>query len=125
MFEREPGTLRSIYVSAGVGFMHDMLEVAGGTDVFQDVQRQSLQASTEVFLARAPEVIIEAIATDGWTADRLARERQVWQALTSVPAVRTGRVYLIADVRLAIPGPRVATAIALLADVLHPTLAKP
>ena len=125
MFEREPGTLRSIYVSAGVGFMHDMLEVAGGTDAFQDVQRQSLQASTEVFLARAPEVIIEVLSTGGWTADRLARERQVWQALTSVPAVRSGRVYLIADARLAIPGPRVAAAIALIADVLHPKSTKP
>jgi len=125
VFEREPGTLRSIYVSAGVGFMHDMLEVAGGTDAFQDVQRQSLQASTEVFLARAPEVIIEVLSTGGWTADRLARERQVWQALTSVPAVRSGRVYLIADARLAIPGPRVAAAIALIADVLHPKSTKP
>ena len=40
------------------------------TDVFDDVKRQSLQATTEILLARAPEVIIEAHATDGWTAER-------------------------------------------------------
>ena len=124
MFEREPGTLRSIYVSAGLGFMHDMLDAAGGADAFGDVQRQSLQATTETLLAWAPEVLVEAISTDGWTTDRLARERQVWQALASVPAVRTGRVYLLADERLSIPGPRVAAAIAVLADVLHPKPAK-
>ena len=45
-------------------------------------------------------------------------------ALPSLPAVRTGRVHLLADDRLSIPGPRVAEAIALLADVLHPKPAK-
>src|SRR5262245_43670740 len=39
IFDREPGTLRSLYASAGVGFMHDMLVAAGGDDVFGDVKR--------------------------------------------------------------------------------------
>jgi iron complex transport system substrate-binding protein len=120
VFEREPGTLRSIYVNAGIGFMHDMIEAAGGIDVFADVKRQSLQATTEILLARAPEVIIE-VATDGnWTPDRAAQERKVWQALPSLPAVRTGRIHLITDQMVAIPGPRVGDAIRLIADVLHP-----
>ncbi len=36
-----------------------MLDAAGGTNVFADVQRQSLQATTEMVIARAPEVIVE------------------------------------------------------------------
>lgn len=120
IFGREPGTLRSIYVSAGIGFLHDMLEVAGGADAFDDVKRQSLQATTEILLARAPDVIVEAHAALGWTPDRLIRERDLWRALPSLPAVRTGRVYILADDRLSIPGPRVADAIRVLARVLHP-----
>ena len=34
VFERDPTTLRGIYVSGGRGFLHDMLEVAGGENVF-------------------------------------------------------------------------------------------
>jgi iron complex transport system substrate-binding protein len=120
IFDREPGTLRSLYASAGVGFMHDMLVAAGGDDVFDDVKRQSLHATTEILLARAPEVIIEAHATENWTPERLQRERAVWNALPSLPAVRNGRVYLFADERLSIPGPRVADAIRVLARALHP-----
>ena len=120
IFGREPGTLRSLYASAGVGFMHDMLVAAGGDDVFDDVKRQSLQATTEVLLARAPEVIIEAHAGESWTAERLKRERAVWNALPSLPAVRSGRIYLLADDRLSIPGPRVADAIRVIARALHP-----
>ncbi len=122
LFGREPGTLRGIYASAAVGFLHDMLIAAGGTDVLQDVARESMQISIEVLLARAPDVIIEAHPSGPWTPERLARERAVWSALPSVPAVRTGRVHILADDRLFIPGPRVAGAIRLLAETLHPTV---
>ena len=120
VFGREPGTIRSVYVSGGVGFMHDMIESAGGDNAFKDVQRQSLQATTEILLARTLDVIVEAHPNDGWTPERVAQERRGWNALAAIPAVRSGRVYLLADDRLSIPGPRVAEAIAALADVLHP-----
>jgi len=121
LFEREPGTLRNIYASGGIGFMHDMLEAAGGEDVFADVKRQSVQATAELLLTRAPDIIVEVHTFDRWSEDRIARERGVWNALPSLPAVRSGRIYVLQDERLAIPGPRVAEAVKLLADVLHRT----
>jgi iron complex transport system substrate-binding protein len=119
IFGREAGTLRGIYASGGIGFMHDMLEAAGGNDIFSDIKRQNLQATTEMLLARAPDVIIEAYSSEGWPPERVAREREVWRALPSLPAVRSGRVRVLADDRLSIPGPRVAEGVKLLAAVLH------
>ena len=58
VFGHEPGTLRNLYASGGVGFLHDMLDVAGGVDVFGE-KRESVQARTEQLIARAPEVVIE------------------------------------------------------------------
>jgi cobalamin transport system substrate-binding protein len=121
VFDRESGSLRSMYASAGIGFMHDMLEAAGGADVFADQKRQSLQLSAETLLARAPEVIIEVKTSEGWSPERIASELSVWKALSALPAVRTGRVHILTDDRLSIPGPRVAEAIRLLARVLHPS----
>lgn len=123
IFGRENGTLRGIYASAGVGFLHDMLIAAGGRDVLGDVARESLQMSVEVLLARAPEVIVEVHPSGGWTAERLARERAVWAGLPALPAVRTGRIHILSDDRLLIPGPRVAAAVRLLAETLHPAIA--
>ena len=120
VFGREPGTLRSLYASGGVGFLHDLLEVAGGADAFADVKRESLQVSTEMMLARAPDVLLELRASEGWTAARLARERAVWRQLPSLPAVKTDRIYIMADSTLTIPGPRVVRAALAMADVLHP-----
>lgn len=124
LFGREPGSLRGLHASAGYGFMHDMLEAAGGADIFADVQRESLQLTTEVLLARAPEVIIEAHPSPAWTPERVARERAVWNALPSLPAVKSNRVYILSDDRLASPGPRVAEGVRLLARTLHPDLFK-
>ena len=53
------GALRGIYASGGVGFLHELLDVAGGDDVFADVNREAVQPSNETLLARAPHVILE------------------------------------------------------------------
>ena len=95
MFGREPGTLRNIYASGGVGFLHDLVELAGGRNVFAAVRRESLQASTETIIAAAPEVIIELRYGTSVVPGRLDAERDSWLALASVPAVRDRRVHLL------------------------------
>ena len=117
---REPDALRGIFASGGVGFMHDMLEAAGGANAFSDVRRQSLQVSAELLLAREPEVILEAHPPEGWTPARVARERQLWRAFPGLPAVRNDRIHILTDEVVLVPGPRVVDGIRLMAQVLHP-----
>jgi iron complex transport system substrate-binding protein len=120
VFERQPKTLRELYVSGGRGFLHEMLEIAGGQNVFAGSTRESVQPSTETVLARAPEIILEVRAA-GLIADReVADERQVWTALASVPAVRTGRIHFLSGDYFVVPGPRFTQATEALARVLHP-----
>ena len=121
VFGHERGALRGIYASGGVGFLDDMLAVAGGSNVFADVKLQAVQASTEQIIARRPEVILEIRASNSalQPADRTA-EARVWSALGSLPAVRNQRVMFLVDDRLVIPGPRVAEGTRLMAQALHP-----
>ena len=117
VFGRDAETLRGIYASGGVGFLHDMIEAAGGDNVFADVKRQNIQATTELAIARAPEAIIE-IGVE--TASSGVRNLEAWAALASVPAVRNKRIYLLAGDSMMNPGPRVAQSIRRMAEVLHP-----
>ena len=119
VFEREARSLRGIYASGGIGFIHDMVSAAGGDNVFGDVKRQAVQATTELILSRRPDVVLE-LRADPLTPDARRRETDVWQALPGLPAVRARRVYLLDDARTVIPGPRVAEAIELIARTLHP-----
>jgi iron complex transport system substrate-binding protein len=118
VFSRERGSLRNIDASGGIGFLHDMLEAAGGIDVLADLKRQSVVMTTEMVLARAPEVIIELRYSRDDTTD--PSDLREWNALPSVPAVRSRRVYMLRGEEFVIPGPRVAAATERIARTLHP-----
>jgi iron complex transport system substrate-binding protein len=95
-----------------------MLEAAGGEDVFGDIKRESVQATTEMILARKPDVIIE-LRYGANVAKDPARELQAWNVLSSVPAVKNRRVYLLAGDEFVVPGPRVVDATRKFAETLH------
>jgi iron complex transport system substrate-binding protein len=120
VFGREPGTLRGVDASGGYGFLHDLLELAGGSDVLADLNRQSVSMSTEMILARAPEVILELHYGNSLPRERIDAERRVWSALPAVPAVKNGRVYLLSGDEFVVPGPRIVLAAEQFARALHP-----
>lgn len=117
VFGRDPDSLRNVYASGGVGFLHDVVLLAGGTNVLADVRREGLQISAEQILARRPDVIVELRAEGGPDgADAL----RAWRTLTAVPAVKSGRVHALVGSDLVVPGPRIARAAERIARVLHP-----
>jgi iron complex transport system substrate-binding protein len=120
VFGREPGSLRRIEASGGYGFLHDLLELAGGTDVLSDLKRQSVEMSTEMVLARAPDVIIELQYGESPRRQQIDEETRVWEALPSVPAVRRKQVHLLVGDEFVVPGPRIVQAAERFARVLHP-----
>jgi iron complex transport system substrate-binding protein len=120
VFGRDAGALRHIDASGGYGFLHDVLELAGGTDVLGDLKQQSVDVSTEMILRRAPEVIIELHYGESLKSERMDDERKVWNALPSVPAVKNNRVHLLRGDEFVVPGPRIVTAAERFAQALHP-----
>jgi iron complex transport system substrate-binding protein len=120
VFERSPQTLRGIYVSGGTGFLNEMLDYAGGANVFADVKRESVQPSQEALLRRAPQVILEIRASQTLTGTDLRRDHDVWNSLLSLPAVRQRRIHFLTGSPLVVPGPRVAEGVEIMARALHP-----
>ncbi len=117
---REPQSLRAISVSGGYGFLHDLLDLAGGDNVFASVTRESLLVSTEEILAKAPDVILELHYSDPPAPQLIERERQAWKPLSAVPAVRNGKVILLFGGELVVPGPRATETARAFARALHP-----
>jgi len=117
VFGREPGSLRNINASGGEGFVHDMLVTAGGDDLLGDIHRQNVDMTTEMVLARAPDVIIEL----HYSPDAIENpDTAAWNRLAAVPAVRNHRVILLTGEEFVVPGPRVALATQRIAAALHP-----
>ena len=120
VFERDPASLRNVYASGGYGFLHDMLEIAGGRNVFAGVPQQAVQASTEMLIASRPDVIVELLYGDSLKHADIAKELRAWDALASVPAVRAHRITALTGDEFVVPGPRVVDATRKLARALHP-----
>jgi len=74
--------------------------------------------STEMVLARAPEVILEL----HYGRNDSNVDLKPWDTLGTVPAVRNKRVYLLQGEEFVVPGPRVGAATEQLARTLHPEL---
>jgi len=83
--------------------------------VFADVDRENVQATTELLLARAPDVIVELQAET-----RPAESPSPWLTLSSVPAVKSGRIVTLQGDRFVVPGPRLGGAAEAFARALHP-----
>ena len=81
-----------------------------------DVPREGLQLSSEQLLVRAPEVVIE-LRGQNWPVGRRAEELAVWRQ-ARIPASRSGRIHILNDPSLMIPGPRVGHAARTIADAV-------
>jgi len=116
---RQPGTLQGVYAAGGVGFLHEMLGVAGGANVFEDVPRESVQPSTETLLTRASDAVLELHATAP-AGNYPGGELAVWDTLASIPAARNRRVYSLVGDFVVVAGPRLAEGAEGMARALHP-----
>ena len=102
-----------IVIGAG-SFLHELMQIAGGTNVYGDMQAVSPQLSMEDVHARDPDVILanEALAAR-------IRMDPAWRGLR---AVRTGRVLIADEVLMGRPSVRMGEAAVALARLLHPEL---
>jgi iron complex transport system substrate-binding protein len=115
---RDPGTLRNINASGGYGFLSDLLDVAGGENVFADLARQSVQVSTEMLLTLAPDVIIELRYSENAPERDDPDDLAAWNTVPAVPAVRNRRVRVLTGDEFVVPGPRIRIAAERLARAL-------
>ncbi|HEX7121785.1 MAG TPA: helical backbone metal receptor [Gemmatimonadaceae bacterium] len=100
-------------MTIGAGsFLSELVAIAGGRNVFEDLPAPSPQVTFEEVLRRDPDVVLAGPLS---AAEIRASSR--WQTL---PAVREGRV-LVLDTALTIrPGVRLGEAARSIAELLHP-----
>lgn len=105
--------------TAGAGsYLDSLVSVAGGHNVFGDLEGASPQVSLEALVERQPQVIV---APRGGGGERLPPgERPGWGQLRAVEA---GNVAAVDGELMSRLGPRLGEAAAHLAAVLHPPVA--
>ena len=97
-------------------FINELIEIAGGRNVFADAPAQWPQVSLETIVSRQPDVIVLPSGDDQTLDLRRLRARVGWRDMR---AVREGRVIHVDAELFNRPGPRVAEAARQLAQLLR------
>ncbi len=103
---RRPDAIANVMTAGKRTFLDEMLEIAGGTNVFGHLDMAYPQISPEAILAQQPEVILEFAPELNLTNDLKQQMIEQWTKLGSIPAVANRRIYFITDDNALIPSPR-------------------
>ena len=94
---------------SGIGWVSELIEIAGGEDVFPELRKQKAAkdriVSPHDVIAAAPDVIVASWCGKKVVLDKI-RQRSGWDA---IPAVRNCRIVEIKSALILQPGPAALT----------------
>ncbi|MBI1352898.1 MAG: ABC transporter substrate-binding protein [Acidobacteria bacterium] len=124
---RTPGAIQDLMAVGQGPFLNELIEAAGGVNLFAEAGQFYPRIPREEILAGRPDVILDMgdmAVTDAVTEEHKRAVAALWKReFPDLPATRAGRAYAVADDRFVVPGPRVAEAAALLFRLIHPEAA--
>lgn len=125
--KKRPGVFLELDASAdgqpftlGKGsFGHELIEAAGGRNVFEEGRSAWFQVSIETVLSTNPEVILlaDALTHKSRHTPETVASRPGWRGIS---AVKRGRVHAVSADWVSRPGPRLVLGLQQIAGLIHP-----
>ena len=112
-----PGDWTGIMTTGKGTFLNELIEIAGGVNIFADAPGRYPQISKEALIKRHPEIIIEISALSSGQQRLLKKD---WEQLSVLEAVKNHRMFFLTDDYLLIPGVRIARSAERFARIIHP-----
>ncbi|MCK5219724.1 ABC transporter substrate-binding protein [bacterium] len=114
--------ISEVYIAGQGEFYHELLDLAGGENVYQRAAPKYPQVSVEGILAMNPEVVIELIPDPEGIGKTIEEIRADWSGLPGLPAVQQKQIKILTGDFLVVPGPRMMLLLKALGEALHPEL---
>lgn len=111
--------LEPIWTVGKDSFLNDLIEKAGGASVTADIKGETTILGPEAVIQRAPEIILVSQTFGG---GRQVQPLKAFSRLSSVPAIRDGKVFVLDSYLLNRSSYRVAQGVEELARIFHPEL---
>jgi iron complex transport system substrate-binding protein len=117
---RDPDCLAAV---GGGNFLDELLTIAGGKNVLATGNNSYPTIDREQLAALDPEVIIQLLP--GASAQVIQQSKDAQKNLPQVKAIKNGRVYLLSEPYLLMPGYHIADIAERFAEKLHPNRSSP
>lgn len=101
------------------GFYGELIDLAGGTNIFADLPGDFAQVSAESIIERNPDIVLltDTDLPDSPQTPDMVAARPGWDTVT---AVQNGAIYPLQGALVSTPGPRLIDGLESVAAVLHP-----
>ena len=109
------GYISEITAAGNDGFFSYLVRICGGENAYQGALSFPTLSREAIFKLN-PDVIIDLVRSE----EEAAEARKGWLSLSSVNAVRNGRLYMFTDESDTVPGPRAYLTIRKTSLALHP-----
>lgn len=119
---RSAGTLASITTIGPDTCLTELIDIAGGVNIFNDLRQDYPIISKETLMKRNPDLIIESYSESTGTYRDANEALRDWYKLGGLSAVEKGNLHVIDGDLVLKPGPRIAEAAAALAKLIQPEL---
>jgi iron complex transport system substrate-binding protein len=100
-----------------ISWGHQLIELAGGINVFGNVSLEWFSTTDEDILETNPEIIISLYGTMHYATLEDMKQRPGWNTIS---AVKNGKVYLFDENLFLRTGPRIVEGLKVLSKALHP-----
>jgi iron complex transport system substrate-binding protein len=119
---RTPNRLDGLVVVGKASYLNEIIQIAGGENVFRDAVAAYPTVSLEEVLARNPQVLVDMGDMSDTVDVTETHKREVvglWQRMGTVEAVKQHHVFAVASDIFVVPGPRVVNAAEAFLEMLH------
>jgi iron complex transport system substrate-binding protein len=119
---RTPNRLDGLVVVGKASYLNEIIQIAGGENVFRDAVAAYPTVSLEEVLSRNPRVIVDMGDMSDTVDVTEVHKREVvglWQRMSTVEAVKQHHVFAVASDIFVVPGPRVVNAAEAFLEMLH------
>ena len=120
---RTPGALEGIIAAGNRSYLTEVMQVAGGRNIFDDSIVPYAKVSLEEVLARNPEVIIDmGEHPDATPINEGQKQKEIalYRKYPTLPAAKNNRIHIVSSDLFVHPGPRVVDLARTLEKLFHP-----
>ena len=117
---RLSGSMTNLTTIGPETFISEMVNLAGGENIFSDLPQDYAEINKEALLERQPEIIIEVRPGESLSVKDIESLKKDWSDMTGLSAAREKKVHILTESYLLMPTPRLTLTLDLLARTIHP-----
>ena len=114
----DKGSGGEIFISGRDGFYDDLVSLAGGVNAYREETLKFPAISHEGLVRLDPDIILEMVPDLAGETDKETL-MGLWRAKRGVRAVREGRVHILGEDYVVVPGPRFVDLLEDMAGIIN------